>query len=280
MEILKKHQFFFMLLFALTACEKDATVKLPKVESKLVIMSFISPQDALVKVSVTLTQPLYNTVAQNHYEQVKDAEVVISSALGSQTLTFNPTLNYFVADSSDLKIREGYTYKLSVSTADGKKITSSTIIPPQTQNVNYVLKADSFEQSLQITWADFPSTTDYYRLLVRYDSYFLYEGNKDTITFSDTIKFSTMDGEFIEDLVNPGGTLTKNLYVVIGNGNPDTVYPILKHVSKEYYDYHQKLYKTQNSNGPFSEPVPMYTNITNGLGIFAGFNQYKIKVFR
>ncbi len=51
--------------------------------------------------------------------------------------------------------------------------------------------------------------------------------------------------------------------------------------SKAYDLYKRSLYKQQNNSGgmatgnPFIEQVTVYSNIDNGLGIFAGYNSYK-----
>lgn len=51
-------------------------------------------------------------------------------------------------------------------------------------------------------------------------------------------------------------------------------------MSEEYYNY-QKLYIKQvvNLSNPFSSPVEVYSNINNGLGIFAGYNKQMIHFF-
>ena len=56
--------------------------------------------------------------------------------------------------------------------------------------------------------------------------------------------------------------------------NYESVYFILRNVSREYYLYKRSfaLHEWVQGN-PFAEPVPVFTNIENGFGIFAGFNQ-------
>lgn len=62
-----------------------------------------------------------------------------------------------------------------------------------------------------------------------------------------------------------------------GYGNTETIYERnvvhVQHLSKEMYTYlkYLKLYQHYQGN-PFSEPVPVYSNIKNGIGIFAGVN--------
>lgn len=62
-----------------------------------------------------------------------------------------------------------------------------------------------------------------------------------------------------------------------GYGNSETIYERnvvhIQHLSKELYTYlkYLKLYSHYHGS-PFSEPVPVYSNIKNGIGIFAGVN--------
>jgi hypothetical protein len=47
----------------------------------------------------------------------------------------------------------------------------------------------------------------------------------------------------------------------------------IQKLSKDFYNYlkYLKLYRFYHDN-PFAEPVPIYSNIKNGIGIFAGYN--------
>lgn len=62
----------------------------------------------------------------------------------------------------------------------------------------------------------------------------------------------------------------------IGNGSK-TIYDRhtvhIQHLSKDLFTYlkYLKLYDFYHDN-PFAEPVPVYSNVKNGVGIFAGFN--------
>lgn len=62
-----------------------------------------------------------------------------------------------------------------------------------------------------------------------------------------------------------------------GYSDSETIYERnvvhVQHLSKELYTYmkYLKLYNHYHDN-PFAEPVPVYSNIKNGIGIFAGLN--------
>jgi hypothetical protein len=62
-----------------------------------------------------------------------------------------------------------------------------------------------------------------------------------------------------------------------GNGQTKKIFERneihIQKLSKDLYNYmkYLKLYNHYHDN-PFSEPVPVYSNVKNGIGIFAGFN--------
>jgi len=51
----------------------------------------------------------------------------------------------------------------------------------------------------------------------------------------------------------------------------------LRTVSKDYYLYHTSLSRQiANKDRPFVEPISVYSNIENGLGIFSGYTVYRV----
>ena len=53
----------------------------------------------------------------------------------------------------------------------------------------------------------------------------------------------------------------------------------LYNLSKEFYAYQISLYKSIDGNdNPFAEPSPVFTNVKNGLGCFAGYTKTEVMV--
>ena len=269
----------YIKLIALTlplgfsACEKDADVELPVVESKLVISSFISPEDTIVKVGVTISQPLYNNSNSNQYSAVSYATVQITNGTTVQTMAYNADENYYFVSAAIFPITVGTTYNLTVSTPDGKNANASTSIPAQNATLIYTAEAVNNQSNgdtyaFRTEWNDTPGAEDYYRL-VYYDR-FVY--NFDTIyqeAFSNNFSDKDKDGTTMKEQFE--------IYAYSGAGFSNGELHLI-HASKEYYLYHKKLTEAAFSGGPFSEPVQMYSNINGGYGVFAGYNPYKIYV--
>ena len=256
-----------------SACEKDADVELPVVESKLVISSFISPEDTIVKVGVTISQPLYNNSNSNQYSAVSYATVQITNGTTVQTMAYNADENYYFVSAAIFPITVGTTYNLTVSTPDGKNANASTSIPAQNATLIYTAEAVNNQSNgdtyaFRTEWNDTPGAEDYYRL-VYYDR-FVY--NFDTIyqeAFSNNFSDKDKDGTTMKEQFE--------IYAYSGAGFSNGELHLI-HASKEYYLYHKKLTEAAFSGGPFSEPVQMYSNINGGYGVFAGYNPYKIYV--
>ena len=263
-----------IVIIGFSSCEKDADVKLPEVESKLVINSFISPQDTLVRVTVSISQPLYNNSNSGQYTAISNATVQINDGTNFQTLTYNSDYNYYFISSSQFPITVGTTYYLAVSTPDGKNVSASTTVPSLNSTLTFSSQNvfdpnSSFKYFFKTQWNDFAGTENYYRI-VYYDKEF---DGVDTVLWSAYSKT-------LSDKGKDGGIINHDFevytaYITTGNGLGELQ---LIHASKEYYLFHSKLLDAAFSGGPFSEPVQMYSNITGGFGVFAGFNAYKVSV--
>ena len=52
----------------------------------------------------------------------------------------------------------------------------------------------------------------------------------------------------------------------------------LEHIAEPYYLYAVSSNKyRRTSNNPFTEPVSVYTNVENGLGIFTGYTSSSVR---
>lgn len=265
--------FTLMSLIILCSCEKNADVKLPDTESKLVVISFISPQDTLIRVSVKLSQPLFNNARSNKYEPVTNAEVIISGNGFSASLAYNKILEEYTGDPLQLKVSEGVVYYIRVTTPDGKSVEATTTIPAINTSLNYTFLPET--NSLKIDWIDPPSGKDYYRAMLESSSNYIYSGYDQNGFFADTIlQHGVWYAELFADSDYPDSRISAAVSYFSGHEGTDSVNVHLMHTSKEYYDYTNKLYSAYNTDNPFQEASLMFTNIKGGFGVFAGYNDF------
>jgi hypothetical protein len=256
-----------LIMICLCSCEKDADVKLPKVEEKLVVVCAISPQDTLIKVDVSLSQPIYNVSPTNsQHVSVKNATVIISSDAGSWTLPYDAAYERYVIDSKQLNVKAGLIYNLSVSTPDGKFVKAFTSIPYQNTTLSCTTEPDPKSVNNVIVharWQDPVASTDYYKFELQNNNFTNYWTHK---------------SDLLTDEDNPGGILKRDLSFQYNASSTDSIIAVVYTLSSELYNYYDHLNKVNGANGPFSEPSPMYTNLEGGFGVFGGFNRYKIRV--
>lgn len=104
------------------------------------------------------------------------------------------------------------------------------------------------------------------------------EGNDDyrrgVLLFSD----EPFDGKAleVEILAFTNLQFSENTLPYIDKANHTRFHIVLKHVSKGYYIYKETLRNYQeNRNNSFVEPINVYSNVKNGLGVFLGSTSYK-----
>jgi hypothetical protein len=102
----------------------------------------------------------------------------------------------------------------------------------------------------------------------------------ESISSEDIGQNTCMDSEgiFLRDDLFDGTNKELSLFVntmytqkrVFPNG--EVVYPeiTLYHVSEAYFKYMKSyMFANMNNGNPFAEPTNVYTNVTNGFGIFS-----------
>ncbi len=144
---------------------------------------------------------------------------------------------------------------------------------------NYYLLSFSFVQANYV-WDDYGNMyiTGYTEVPI---SYQLSSSSNDDISFF-TIN-NLMGGYFINDAFFNGQEKKLkaeiSTYELLGYGyeqndlSKSPLYVHLYSVNKDFYDFVTSYNKYQQSQGnPFSEPVNIFTNVENGVGLFAGFS--------
>lgn len=282
--------FFILLLLTFISCEKETVnVKVPKVEPKIVIQSYISPQDTLLVVHVTHSISIYQKVylnENNNSNNIRDAIVTLSDGSNIINLEYsllNNNDSAYTADPDNFPIIAGKTYHILVTTPDGKKASSSCTVPNQSPFI-YSFKLDSITRDMSyyiskeyyiiVGILDIPNQKNYYRIA----------GNvrgSHKSTFQDEVidvlrEIDFKEKEFFTDKGKEGETIifkNKLNYVAIENLlRPFHIIIELISTDAHYYNYHQSLRNLDNEN-PFMEPEPIYSNIQGGLGVFSAYNK-------
>jgi hypothetical protein len=241
---------------------------------------FISPQDSLIRVTLTNSRPIYSTQKSNFPYIIKNAEVKISINGASATVPFINDSAGYQLNTKFFPIKEGEKYSLEVSIPDGRKLSSETIVPSKKpEDVNFKITRTVNDSNLyfidvkydvEISWKDIIGEKNTYRSLVY--SFTATKNSTDTNTFlvSEEYKSDELgDGLTIKvNSENFAGYSTDSLSSDIPTYAGTMAYLIVG--NDDYTKYHKDLSRFQDMN-PFSEPTINFSNIQNGIGCFGAY---------
>jgi len=273
------------LLLAGSACRETlvSTADL-NIPVKLVVGCFINPQDDTLYATVTLSKPLYKRNNNpNEFESVTNATVQISNGSNTANFTFNNNLQQYILPTADFSIAAGSTYNLTVSTPDGKRVTSSTTVPAS-QNFNHTVTITPIvpvdengrRALLDARWQGVPGPDRYYRFIYgirTHGGFFENEYWPNSDAWNTAQFFSDAQQE------NRLFRFRENIYLgwagEPGNETTTAVTALLQELDVHSYRYFTSVAAQLNTIGGFSEPVVIYSNIEAGLGCFGSNFQYK-----
>ncbi len=279
------------------SCEKEVHIPIEFTKSKLVVNALFNT-DSLWNIEISASKYIYDTT---EIPLINNAQVTVTNSKNNNIVLTNQGNGIYTSLTEKPEIGELYT--LEVSHNDYENVSASNQLPGgiAIQNIGWgqqeFLNGELYRK-INLTFQDNPEK-EYY--LIRVSGTF-WEKKKDSITgkidsilvrhpmdfvsqnASVTDLNSKMDYNsisFTDDLFNGNNytfdILLSDYYFTGVYGKEDivqTIYISLSRISKEYYWYETSYQAYLNSNEGkfFSQPVQVYTNIENGLGIFAGFS--------
>jgi hypothetical protein len=280
-------QLFFLIIPLLYGCireVKNIDLPAPK-DSKLVVGCFISPEDSIIKATVTKSHSPYGFI-DTGYPVVADAEVMISDGMISKQLIYSVDDSLYMLNSNLFPILSGKTYYLTVSAPGHQSVKASCSVPSEI-NTSLQLDIDSTVKSvspirevkyrLDINWQDLPGRSHYYRAFA--------EGSiiihTETPPKTDTTYYST-SYPVTSDRDEDGGRFsfknqTLDTYSSdLGYLKINELVVSLLTIDVNYFEYYQWM--RNPGGGPFAEPKIVYSNIEGGHGVFGAYQKYTITV--
>jgi hypothetical protein len=282
-----RHLRFFLsitLLFALSGCEKNVTVDIPKADEQLVVEGYIeNGQPALLVLSRTL--PFFGSINVSNVVQntVQGARVIVSDGLTIDTLQQFPGLGVYY---SSLLGETGKTYTLRVE-AEGKVLTASTRIPGAVTLDSTWWKVDGERDSLGFVWARMsePDTLgNCYRWFAQRINRYTF--GEDAGRQKDSIFIAPLGSVFEDKFINgrtfdfsfPRGIVTNSEKEDDQNEERfffkrgDTVVVKFTAIDRDHFEFWRTAEtQIQNNGNPFGSPAPITSNISGGLGIWGGY---------
>jgi hypothetical protein len=290
-------------VFIFLSCEKVIEAKdLPEQDSRIVLNSLLFSED-LITANITASRGILSNKAFKDLDkavcQVFENDAYLGNLINIQNGNFT---SFFTAKVNN-------KYRLIVSASGYSSVTATTIIPPSvkytnlerydTLNYNYRLNQySSTTKSLdgtskfKLKILDDLSTKNFYSIkpivilidslgnTIENDGYGLYIKNNNDENSYDSNSFE------IDDLTKMNGNqMTLDFDVSFYYNIPENlksirVYLEISNLSQEYYNYKTTLKKQAEAGGDFfSEPVLVYSNVINGLGILGGSSLTTFRIY-
>ena len=298
---------------ALTSCQNffSQTVEIdpPDYTASMVFHELVSDQDDTLKINLTRNFGVLEQVDDDKKWAVKGATVEWWQN-GQKVLTLLP----LSADSSQVyfgllpaPLQAGQEYQIKVNHPDFEPVTATQVLPAPLDKVDNIvfkrqISTNEFGEpvsQLEFNITDKADEKNFYEFFLQVDNVnkfivdYLPDGTPvyDSFTYQYTVPFDvTFDPNLREGLGNSqllndqftNGQEYKFKGQFLDYQNPDQTqefYLVVRTVTQEYY-YWSRSYLQQSNAGdnPLAEPISVYNNLENGLGIFGMFSEKRFKL--
>ncbi len=260
------------------SCEKDATVTPPKTDKQVVVSSYISPNDDYVTIYLNWSMPLYNGTSIYQNTRIENATVTITDGANVVTIPYTEnsqdlTAGKYAIATTSYPIQAGKTYSLAIQIPGYDKTITATIYIPMPIDAHTITITKGVDNSYRIKGNITDNSTESTYGVVIKGGYDYYPTSVNNLDYRD---FDYYPNNF-ELRTSKQYDVTYNKYMTGLENNETTIIDSLKvltyHLSKDYYNFAKNnLVAVESDSNPFAEPYTIYTNIQNGLGIFAGYS--------
>lgn len=254
----------------LSSCEEMISdVDVEPVPAKLVVTGFIAPDLPFITIQVLKTQPLYTEYAYNQSLSVPDAKVSIMDNNETHNLIYNEDLKNYRLASTVFPIVAGKTYRIIVNAPGGFLASATCTVPTEIPPPITVVSVDDLVANFNFKDIDTPG--HFYRL------------SATSLAITDT-SFAYAEGYFdrgnpvVSDVNRDGDVFTfRTEPMYIWEAQATHIQLTIAVTDEHYYKYHKELLSYESDN-PFAEPMPIYSNMNGALGIFGAYIQRELLV--
>ncbi|MEO1517197.1 MAG: DUF4249 domain-containing protein [Bacteroidota bacterium] len=296
--------FFLCACLASQSCERVVDLGIEEEQSRLVVLCNFEP-DSLFKLSVSRSR---SALSGDPLEYIDNAAVGIydgEQLLEELVLVEDPLLGRNIYTTQQLRPKEGQNYTVQVKALGLTDVSATDVVPAAVPVTSFEIIGNPVprpitpdQQTFQVTFRmrvsfrDVPGERNFYHLN------FFYKDIDFTIDGEDTLRQETglviplildntpnslpylshfSKGILVDDERSDGQLMTFEFEGVTRPVGVDEIFDFLfvelRSGSEAYYNYHSSLtLQSQNTDTVFSEPIILFNNISEGYGIFAGYN--------
>ncbi len=244
------------------SCEKDADIELPKIDPMIGVYGFLAA-DSSLRIELSDVRSIFEP--NNMGLMIDGALVIIRQGANTYTLTGNGNGVY----THSHLVKAGATYELEVQKAGYKTVRATCTMPTYAvprPELEYLALPDIDSDSIRrfgLRFQDKLGEKNYYRFGV--DAHYHNPNLMEAYFTSNNLSDQAKDGQ---ELFSGFGSVYS-----YGMDEPLslTAFATISTLNEDLYKY-MTSYDAYwfSEDNPFAEPVIMYSNIQNGVGIFGG----------
>ncbi len=266
----------FTILISLLSCRKEINIELPESSPRIVVNSFFTDNS---QIKVHLSKSI--GMLENIFPECTDATIIVSEN-NIITDTMYMESGYYC---SHITAEQNKKYSLKVIAPGIDTVFCEDIIPEKTilQSVVYtdsvsINQDGDIINELRLDFQDFAGPGFYEVELVSNDNYFIwFDKNSDPVITSTGLLDYDPKTLIFTDKMFDGEHRSVKVYFYTQHYRDFNLKIILRSVSESYYKYREKQFAYLFSLdydifSGMSEPINLYSNITGGYGIFAGYS--------
>ena len=296
---MRKSFAFLVFTLIIAACTTVVDFDIPQNRPKVVVNALFSP-DSVWRIQISRSNSILDNRHGSFFDPVGDAVVTILDQNNQfvESITGFSDKYFRYSYKGKTKPLPGQSYTIQVDVKDEPNIKALNKVPTLVPITSVEIDSSRFISDrepieMDITFKDSGGEKNYYTVKVIGDSYYI--PNKDTVWVTREINVKVVDpslneefkesDRFINDNLFNGKNYTLHLKLFSqpywGPQSPVTVHArvILVSVSEEYYKYFTTKNLQDYTNGdPFAQPVQVFSNVENGLGIFAGYSSSAVEL--
>ncbi|MDX9881602.1 MAG: DUF4249 domain-containing protein [Prolixibacteraceae bacterium] len=279
-----KH-YFILLFFVFGACIKEVDISTEQISKQLVVNCFFTERKAF-KVHIS-----HLAVYPDTTDRIID-NATVNIYAGAVWLGTLPFVGKGLYSDNSIVPHQGIMYSIEVSVPGYQTVTATDSLPPPVpvKHASILRNAGLYDDGLSydeisITFKD-EIGKNYYSVMIynslppnglEYDKYLIELFSSDPAVVSE----GTGQGDFPKFLVFNDALFEGKEYkfrLNIGSfSGVKNAFVHLESGSYAYYQYRKRLLKHHpySYESPFEPyiPTPLYSNLKNGLGIFAGYQE-------
>lgn len=297
---MKNFIYISLLSFFFASCESIIEVEIPKEDPKIVVNSYFEPDSTWI---IYLSENQY-ILDDGPLKNITNASVSIAGSDGSSIQLTHTEDGIYVSNN---KPSQNVTYTVTASASGYTTVSGSNTVPQAVEIVKVdtstIIKNGISSLQMAINFNDPAGQSNYYKIsataIIQSYTYDIFGNIVDSVESQTELAFKINDLIFNEerDVIKPNWVFTDEFlsgrnYTLVaefdagvlgynpGYSNLKSVTIHFTSMSYDYYRYLKSIDEYRQANGnPFAQPVQIFSNITNGRGIFAGSSTFSETIY-